>query len=682
MGLDTFVEKGILDRAGPIIIFTHDLIQQGAYEGMPLDERHKLHLEIGLFLGSISSIDCSLAVEPLSTVIEQLQLNDSTFFVGRSMTSSLLSLACDQINTAGPTSVSDQEQVQTIAQWNLSAGQKSSQQSNYCAALYYFSKGIAFVRGDRWWLTSTELCLKLHEGAVVASFALGESDNVTRYADKVEGNVPFLDTLKIQQVGLKSLGQSGKHEECICKGIEILRLLDFDVPRSPTMESICDAINSVDIIACQYSIDDIMSLCETQVDESIKNIVQIIVAFYVSCYSAHSPFLPLIACVVVKYSLENGICEETTFAFATFSMFKIVQGDYAEGKRWAQMTRGITKKYQSMKKSNVLFEIQSGFLLSSTVDIWFDSPRDISNDLLKYHHDAMRAGHIYLAMHCLVEVWTFRLLGGDNLSVISLSTQNHLKLVAKHGKHFALYVALNNVLLMELTGMSLDCFSEFDRSICNMNDLQAEAENTKDNHLLQTIHAYNVIIAFWRGDYLAVETSSRISSMLPTEVPQLFLVTFTLLRGLAAFQLYRKIGGEQRLAEGKDMMNVMEKWAQNSTTVFENKLLLLKAEYFASTNEYDKALNMYMQSVQISRDHGNIHELGLVYESLGNYHSACVSREDPSVYFKMAHLYYTQWGATAVAEKLVREHVLDMTSPDSEESQTANFKLLRKVTNN
>lgn len=205
--------------------------------------------------------------------------------------------------------------------------------------------------------------------------------------------------------------------------------------------------------------------------------------------------------------------------------------------------------------------------------------------------------------------------------------------------------------------------------------------NSNDDLLLHTTHAYNVMLAYWRRDYLAVEKTSRIAALLPTEVPQLFLVPLTLFRGLVAFRLYRKIGDDQRLAEGKEMMDEMEKWALNSKAVFENKWLLLKAEYLASIRDHDAALGMYMQSIQVARDHGRLDELGLAYELLGNYHSSApVSKEDPISSFKMAHLYYTQWGATAVAAKLLRENDLDKASMDITEAQLANIKYARQVT--
>jgi len=253
---------------------------------------------------------------------------------------------------AGPDAVADNYRRLIFSEWNLSAGQKTSHQSDFRAALYYFSKGIEFL-GRECWLNDVRLCLALHEGAVSAAYALGEADQVVRYTEDVMSHVSLEDTLGVQQLLLRSLAQSGKHKECITRGVNILRQLDFDIPISPTMEIVMTSMASTDCIASPCGVDEIMKLCEKVVDESAHCIVKIMDAFYISCYASASAFLPLISCELVKYALKHGICQESTVAFASYGMFKIFfEGDYAAGKKWADVVRAITEKHQSSSTSN------------------------------------------------------------------------------------------------------------------------------------------------------------------------------------------------------------------------------------------------------------------------------------------------------------------------------------------
>ena len=108
-------------------------------------------------------------------------------------------------------------------------------QSNLRAALYYYSNGIAFL-GPECWCNSAQLCLKLHHGAVFSSFALGEADEVDQYAQQVIDHVPLKDTIDVQQIVLKSLAQSDRHQEGISRGIDILCQLNFPIPLAPSKE--------------------------------------------------------------------------------------------------------------------------------------------------------------------------------------------------------------------------------------------------------------------------------------------------------------------------------------------------------------------------------------------------------------------------------------------------------------
>ncbi len=83
------------------------------------------------------------------------------------------------------------------------------------------------------------------------------------------------------------------------------------------------------------------------------------------------------------------------------------------------------------------------------------------------------------------------------------------------------------------------------------------------------------------------------------------------------FHLHRQQGddGGRRLLElGKECMDRMEleHWTNTSPTVFENKFFLMKAEYTACTQrECNEALELYQDSIKVSQDHKNIHEMGL-----------------------------------------------------------------------
>eukprot|EP00571_Detonula_confervacea_P012799 CAMPEP_0172299466 /NCGR_PEP_ID=MMETSP1058-20130122/1767_1 /TAXON_ID=83371 /ORGANISM="Detonula confervacea, Strain CCMP 353" /LENGTH=191 /DNA_ID=CAMNT_0013008921 /DNA_START=76 /DNA_END=651 /DNA_ORIENTATION=+ len=177
--------------------------------------------------------------------------------------------------------------------------------------------------------------------------------------------------------------------------------------------------------------------------------------------------------------------------------------------------------------------------------------------------------------------------------------------------------------------------------------------------------------AYWRGDCIAAEEHCHAALTYPTaRMPTLLLIYRTFFGGLVAFQLYRHVDGkdDQRLKQGKQMVERLEKLNENSLAMYENKLLMLKAEYCASIGEHNRALSLYKASINAAQDHGSIHDLALAFELLGNYHcSANGDGVDSNECFRKAYVYYIQWGATAMADKLLRKHNLSMEPGTSTE---------------
>ena len=215
---------------------------------------------------------------------------------------------------------------------------------------------------------------------------------------------------------------------------------------------------------------------------------------------------------------------------------------------------------------------------------------------------------------------------------------------------------LDSVLLMELTGRRGDFFSVFD-SISNMNDLQDYAKSSKDAHLLQSSYVFKVLIEYWKGDYLAAEEYSNMASaILPAaKMPTIYLIYHTFFRGLVLFGLSRQEGNKsRRLEEGKKALAEMEKWSNLSMPVFENKWRLLMACHATCTQKHDEALKWYGASIKLAQEHGLIHELALAFHLQGDHLHDCGYSSDASESYNQAYTHYKQWGAHAVADRLLR----------------------------
>ena len=346
--LSYLVKVGIIERAGPLIMFSHDLIQEQVYENIPFQQRQYLHYNIGTFLGSNTSIDTpSSQIEAIEAGVEQIYISERGNRVDSILsTCSLMSIATDQINHAGPEFIHDLSQRRRFAAWNMRVGKEATEHSNFGPALHYYKTGIRFLEGQLWLDASYKLCIELHEGAAFALLALGDAEGVTQYANIIIDNVTFEDSLPVQVLFVRSLESSGKNKESVAKGLELLRKLKFDFPSTPTPLLVKESMIATETVASQHNINQILAMRKRTICAHQLNVFKLFDALTVTTYRLSSPYLPLVAFAMVRYSLQNQLLvAETAVAFSSFGFFKLtLQGDYKQGEYWGQVALKILEQ--------------------------------------------------------------------------------------------------------------------------------------------------------------------------------------------------------------------------------------------------------------------------------------------------------------------------------------------------
>jgi predicted ATPase len=117
------VDEGLVREHDGRYIFCHDHIQEAAY--LTIDEQECCihHMKYGLCLVDLA-----------------LQNGDSA----------LLLTAVTQINIGGPVAVQEEELYSLIANYNLIAGKKAMECSDFASAFRFFDHGISFLRKKHW----------------------------------------------------------------------------------------------------------------------------------------------------------------------------------------------------------------------------------------------------------------------------------------------------------------------------------------------------------------------------------------------------------------------------------------------------------------------------------------------------------------------------------------------------
>ena len=147
--------------------FTHDRIQQAAYESIRYQERRAIHMKFGL----------ALCYHTLNNGDEDEEL----FFA-----------AVNQINQGGPSAVLEPSQKHVLAELNLKAGRRSIDLSDYNTAFTLFQFGLSFL-GENSWATSYRISLDLHDSLTEVAMILNKPATVEVYAAKVIAHARCFD---------------------------------------------------------------------------------------------------------------------------------------------------------------------------------------------------------------------------------------------------------------------------------------------------------------------------------------------------------------------------------------------------------------------------------------------------------------------------------------------------------
>ena len=112
---------------------------------------------------------------------------------------------------------------------------------------------------------------------------------------------------------------------------------------------------------------------------------------------------------------------------------------------------GKTQQNQAKTIKNTFYNAldnRSELLVYATIDIWFASARNIAQKLHSYYEEAIKMGQMDVAMVALERMWRQLLLGGEKLSLITISAECHLRpMVSGYFSFFSCLQALFSLIL-------------------------------------------------------------------------------------------------------------------------------------------------------------------------------------------------------------------------------------------
>jgi len=601
--LDTAVAEGLLDKIDDKYRFSHDRIQEAAYNMMNILEQGRSHFTYGM------------ALAPLATGEEEY---------------SILLTAANQLNLAGPEAVQEESQYVTIADLNLRAGKKSMEMSDFVAAYSYFDAGISFLRKKHW---EKHYALSLELFNLAAECALTNRDTVSLKLlseQVIKYGRSYEDTLNVMYSVTCSLASSSKLPKSIEKGLDILANLGIELRGNES--SMEDCVNGAKDLLSGYTDDEILNT-KRMTDPTMIIAMKFLEKMELGMTQIMPESAPHVMQQIIQISLSYGMSPVSPIGFVHLGSYIAKLGDISEGYRYVKLARSLTDKVGSRESAGEV--ICFGTQVRAYVE-----PLQAT---LEYHYEghaaAMASGDIMQAATNTICYCANILLAGMNLH----TTREK----CAESENF-MYERKMLIFMVQLQCIQRSVFKLIGTDEKPKND-SAEGENIlATNNSVMTSHYFQkayISFMFRLYDDSKHYTEKYLDCIVSTWANLLLLHAFhAFYIGLVSFWVARKSREEQSWYQrGNKSKLALKKWTESSQWSFENKWYLLEAEESFYNNDFDAAKSYYDKAISSAKDHKFVHEEALAYELAGYFYLELGDIDKCVEYFLHAHERYQEW---------------------------------------
>ncbi|KAL7453012.1 hypothetical protein ACHAWC_004717 [Mediolabrus comicus] len=632
--LDRASEESILEHNDQAYKFAHDMLQQATYELMSPDQRGAYHFSIGLqLMPSIS--------------------NEGSF-------DSLIFTVVDQVNNAKSYGVTDDSMNISFAKMNLQAGKRSMEVSDFVSALQYVVFGISYLPDAKWASSTYELSLDLHEAAALACFVNVDNVYLERYLEAIfENATRFEDKIKAYYIMAQNLASLNRVKEAMSTVFFVLSELDEDVPDSVSAADVQRTMLLTKQMLDGYSKEDIVSLPRLK-DEKKQWAVKLMSFITPYAFMASPRHLPILANRIINILLTQGSCKEAAFGLSNYSLCAIsILHDIEAGYGYGKMSIALLESFNA--KDSLIPRIKC--LLQNLVNYLVEPIQSTASVLLQNYEELRSTGdnsHAAVAMHMYSQQM---IMSGSFLPTLEKQIGEFaLRSLRLQQLIHCRSILTEQIMVLALTGNAEGrnpCDILEDNSIGTLDDLLQEALSSGRSGLAQSIYFKRMFVAFWLKQYTeAGELAELYRSQDRAKASTRFLDIFhTFYEGLAAFHLaYSSTDPDNKIkwmGTGESSIDRFKVWQKHSTWNFENKLLLLQAEYHRCQGEDEDAESKFQAAIESAKLHRFVHEEGLAIELYSSFLKKKGDLDNSKGQLLLAIDCYERWGASAIVE-LVR----------------------------
>jgi predicted ATPase len=240
--------------------------------------------------------------------------------------------------------IEDANERMEVARLHAEAGERAHRAAAFPLAFDCFEAGIALLPGDAWHRDHA-LALRLHVGATEAAYLTASWAVLdARIADvKAHARTP-LEALVAWQTQIDACVGRHQYLAAVDAALDVLAQLDVRLPRDPGAAEIGagvrDTLEQLTAIGPE-GLHDRPDLDDPRVVAATEILMRVSPA----AYFGKPTLLPVIACHLVRSSIERGVSAATPYALALFGIVLNTIGEYPVAHVWGQLALRLLDRF-------------------------------------------------------------------------------------------------------------------------------------------------------------------------------------------------------------------------------------------------------------------------------------------------------------------------------------------------
>ncbi|MBT3383185.1 MAG: AAA family ATPase [Prolixibacteraceae bacterium] len=616
--------------------FTHDKVQQAAYNLISESELAAVHLKIGRLLIQNKT---------------EAQLNEGIF---------------ELLNhfAIGVHLIKERDEKTTITQLCLIAGIKAKDSTSYSLSVRFLEIGKNLLGANNWnenykltYNTLIELgeCEYLNDNPVKAEQIFEEI---------LKHSKTKFEKLKVFYLHSSLYLKMGNTTESLRLGLEAVKLYNIHFPKNKNsiqVKTLFTMFKYLILFSTKYKNQESLFRLKDCDDEELIALNKFLIDLATSAYQQDQNLMMLVIFRIIKNYLKYGFTDASGWGFSGFSV--VVLSALKMQKRGFKLWDLTTKLHN--KTHSPLIKWRLNYTVLCFSNPWKVPFRSGFQSILETIKACVLNGDQIFTGYSVALYHRARFISGENLKQILDGSEDQLPLIQNGKGGFDFFEGFYQ-LTKALNGQTGD--DNWNNNLFNEQATVQRLTNEGNKTKLAFFHSAQSIQHYFFGNYKEAlkvsENSLKYSDNILGDLVEALQAFFTSLSISAYYSELEKKDQKKYLKIFRKHLKSMELWAKGCPENYIQHYYLLKAELLLIENKLDEARRFYEKSIEIANQNNFKYVEAIASERAALLCNKTQLFKQGKIYLNDAWEAYKSWGA------IIKCNQLESNFPSLKSSKT------------